>query len=200
MKLGIFLQGLPDEYQVCVTHLEFEQHTTYAVACQRVVDFALRYDLGNFENGGRAEEGAMYAHTPKTQTPSDSLRKKNRENKKQKKGAAKGSSGPKCYNCGERGHVQAKCPAKGRGKKCFHYQKFGHIANDCPQRGETETKSEAAHLAAGAVYQGAELADDIFFFAETCETRSQRRRLSARSGQGSLSIPGGAVAARQPWE
>jgi hypothetical protein len=67
MKLGIFLRGLPDEYQVCVTHLEFEQHMTYAVACQRVVDFALRYDLGNFGNGGRAEEGIIYAHTPKTQ-------------------------------------------------------------------------------------------------------------------------------------
>lgn len=40
----------------------------------------------------------------------------------------------RCYNCGEKNHLGAKCPLKEKGTKCFSCGEFGHIATKCSKK------------------------------------------------------------------
>ncbi|XP_078051684.1 uncharacterized protein LOC144477819, partial [Augochlora pura] len=37
----------------------------------------------------------------------------------------------RCFLCGDRHHLSANCPTKGKGVKCFKCRKFGHVASNC---------------------------------------------------------------------
>lgn len=52
----------------------------------------------------------------------------NRPNKKSEGGPEKAK---RCFNCGDKEHVSAKCPEKDKGPKCFKCQVYGHIASKC---------------------------------------------------------------------
>jgi len=49
-------------------------------------------------------------------------------------------SSKRCFNCGERDHVNANCPTKNLGAKCFACGGRGHIASRCSRRTVSEPK------------------------------------------------------------
>lgn len=51
--------------------------------------------------------------------------------------ADKWSVPKRCFNCGLKDHVSAKCPSKEKGTKCFECNEHGHIASNCPSKPKT---------------------------------------------------------------
>ena len=47
-----------------------------------------------------------------------------------------------CYNCGEVGHLRARCPKTG--VKCFNCHQFGHRKADCPKKRSGSSKAVGA--------------------------------------------------------
>ena len=47
--------------------------------------------------------------------------------------SARSRKPPKCYNCGEPGHISADCPTKSAGPKCYNCGETGHISSACSQ-------------------------------------------------------------------
>lgn len=56
---------------------------------------------------------------------------------------------PRCYSCGDMGHVSAECPHKQQGMKCFHCNRFGHVASECRSHGVQFTPRTTEAVAAG---------------------------------------------------
>jgi len=42
----------------------------------------------------------------------------------------------RCYNCGDRDHLSANCPAREKGMKCFKWNQYSHIAANLPNKGK----------------------------------------------------------------
>ncbi|XP_071564275.1 uncharacterized protein Tsp26a isoform X1 [Temnothorax nylanderi] len=65
-----------------------------------------------------------------------------RSSRFQKIDGREAQSGDRCYNCGQWGHVGAKCPSKSRGIRCF--REFGHLAAKCIKSQPVTRESNAA--------------------------------------------------------
>lgn len=51
----------------------------------------------------------------------------------------------RCYNCGQKDHININCPMKDKGVKCFECKGYGHIAVKCPKK-TVVTQSDCAAI------------------------------------------------------
>lgn len=60
-------------------------------------------------------------------------------NRQQKSGPISRDTGPTCFSCHKKGHLQNFCPtSKGMGSTCFYCHKKGHLQKECRKRQQDE--------------------------------------------------------------
>lgn len=77
--------------------------------------------------------------------------------------------GPKCYNCGDFGHISADCEYTTSGPKCYSCGGFGHLARDCgsPVDEGLENPQLVENIVLGAGLRGrqaANLQSQVLFY------------------------------------
>ena len=50
----------------------------------------------------------------------------------------------RCFNCGQRNHVDADCPTKAEGLKCFSCGVRGHISSKCVKKQKAVSDADIA--------------------------------------------------------